>query len=596
MKAKNVSRTNAKFFLAPKHKRKINAAAACRVSSVPESLMNLSLKPEHLKRYKDIAWLFMKYGRADLLQQTGLAASLLADQQLDAGGAAKADELADDLERLGPTFVKLGQLLSTRADLLPPPFLEALARLQDKVEPFSFAQVEEIVTTELGVRLSKAFALFESTPMASASLGQVHAAEMRDGRRVVVKVQRPGIREIIVADLDAMNELAEFLDAHTETGRRYDFAVMLSELRKSLLRELDYREEAANLITLGESLNGFELLVVPSPVADYTTSRVLTMDYVRGKKVTALSPLARIELNGHELAQQLFRAYLQQMLVDGFFHADPHPGNVFLTDDRRIALLDVGMVGRLTAAFQDNMLRLLLAISEGRGGEAAEITIRMGERKLNFDETKFRREIGDLVVRHTGTNLQQIDAGQVVLQIQRISAESDFRLPPEFTIIAKALLNLDQVVYTLAPDFDPNATIRRYATEMMQQRVIKSLAPGNVLTTLMDLKEFLEKLPVRVNKILDALGSDEFSIKVDAIDERILLEGLQKVANRITLGLVIAAMIVGAAMLMRVETSFKIFGYPGLAMIFFLLAALAAIWLGIVIIFYDKQAKDEKKQ
>ncbi len=558
--------------------------------------MTISLKPEHLKRYKDIAYLFMKYGRSDLVRQTGLDAALETEEQLHPDGAAKADELAADLERLGSTYIKLGQLLSTRADLLPPPYLEALTRLQDKVGPFSFAEVEQIVASELGVRLSKAFAHFESTPVASASLGQVHRAELRDGRHVVVKVQRPDIRETIVQDLDALAQLATFLDEHTEMGRRYEFAIMLGELRKSLLRELDYREEASNLITLGDALSAFELLVVPSPIADYTTSRVLTMDYVRGKKITALSPLARIELNGAELAEQLFRAYLQQMLVDGFFHADPHPGNVFLTDDGRIALLDVGMVGRLTGAFQDQMLRLLLAISEGRGHEAAETTIRMGERKPDFAEGDFRRAIADLVVRHTGANLTKIDAGQVVLEIQRIAAESDFRLPPEFTLIAKALLNLDQVVYTLAPDFDPNAVIRRYATELMQQRLLKSLAPGNIMTNLIEVKEFVEKLPMRVNKILDAVGNNDLLIRVDAIDEKILLEGLQKVANRITLGLIIAAMIVGAAMLMRVETTFKIFGYPGFAMIFFLLAALAALWLGIVIIFYDKQAKDESKK
>ncbi len=559
--------------------------------------MSLSLKPEHLKRYKDIAWLFMKYGRSDLVQQTGLAAALQDEEPMVAtNAAAKADELAADLERMGPTFIKLGQLLSTRADLLPPPYLEALTRLQDKVEPFSFAEVEQIVEGELGVRLSKAFAHFDSTPMASASLGQVHAAELRDGRAVVVKVQRPNIRDTIVADLEAIGELAEFLDQHTEMGRRYDFAMMLGELRKSLLRELDYREEATNLLTLGDALRDFELLVVPRPVSDYTTSRVLTMDYVRGKKITALSPLARIELDGRELAEQLFRAYLQQMLVDGFFHADPHPGNVFLTDDDRIALLDVGMVGRLTGGFQDDMLRLLLAIAEGRGQEAADTTIKMGERKPDFAETEFRREIADLVVRHTGANLQQIDAGQVVLAIQRIAAERGFRLPPEFTLIAKTLLNLDQVVYTLAADFDPNATIRRYATELMQQRLLKSLAPGNIMSSLIDVKEFVEKLPLRVNKILDAVGNNELLIRVDAIDEKILLEGLQKVANRITLGLIIAAMIVGAAMLMRVETTFKLFGYPGFAMIFFLLAALAALYLAFVIIFSDKHAKDDSKK
>jgi predicted unusual protein kinase regulating ubiquinone biosynthesis (AarF/ABC1/UbiB family) len=558
--------------------------------------MSLSLKPEHLKRYKDIALLFMKYGRSDLVQQAGLTAALQAEEQVAPESAAQADELAADLERLGPTYVKLGQLLSTRADLLPPPYLEALTRLQDNVEPISFGDIEQIVTTELGVRLSKAFAHFEAAPIASASLGQVHRAELRDGRQVVVKVQRPDVREIIVPDLEALGELAGFLDAHTETGRRYDFAQMLGELRKSLLRELDYREEAANLLTLSEALKEFPLLVVPAPIADYTTSRVLTMDYVRGRKITSLSPLARLELNGGELAEQLFRAYLQQMLVDGFFHADPHPGNVFLTDDGRVALLDVGMVGRLGAKFQDDMLRLLLAIAEGRGDEAAETTVRMGERKLDFNEHEFRRRIADLVVRHTGTNLQQIDAGQVVLEIQRISAESGFRLPAEFTMIAKALLNLDQCVFTLAPDFDPNATIRRYATELMQQRVLKSLAPGNIMTSLIDLKEFVEKLPVRVNKILDAVGNNELTLKVDTIDEKVLLEGLQKVANRITLGLMIAAMIVGAALLMRVETTFRILGYPGFAMLFFLLAAAGAVWLGFVIITSDKQAKDETKK
>jgi ubiquinone biosynthesis protein len=558
--------------------------------------MTLSLKPEHLKRYRDIAWLFMKYGRSDLVQQTGLAAALPDDEETPAPTAAKADELADDLERMGPTFIKLGQLLSTRADLLPPPYLEALARLQDNVEPFSFAEVEQIVTNELGVRLSKAFTQFEAVPMASASIGQVHRAELRAGRAVVVKVQRPNVREIIVQDLDALGDLAQFLDDHTEMGHRYEFNSMLAELRKSLLRELDYREEAANLSALGAALGEFDVIIVPSPVADYTTSRVLTMDYVRGKKITALSPLARLELDGAMLAQQLFRAYLKQMLVDGFFHADPHPGNVFLTDDNRIALLDVGMVGRLTAAFQDNLLRLLLAISEGRGDEAVEITIRMGEHKGDFEEANFRRDIADLVVRHTNSNLQQIDAGQVVLEIQRIAAARDFRLPPDFTMIAKTLLNLDQVVMTLAPDFDPNATIRRYATELMQQRMLKSLALGNVMANLIELKEFVEKLPARVNKILDAIGNNDLRVQVDAIDEKILLEGLQKVANRITLGLVIAAMIVGAAMLMRVETTFKLFGYPGLAMIFFLLAALGGLWLGIVIIFYDKKADDDAEK
>jgi ubiquinone biosynthesis protein len=552
--------------------------------------MVISLKPEHLKRYKDIAVLFMKYGRSDLVKTSGLSLALGDESPEVAAVAPEAGELAADLEKLGPTFIKLGQLLSTRADILPPPYLEALTRLQDHVEPFSFADVERIVEDDLGVRLSKAFNRFDSVPMASASLGQVHRAEMRDGREVVVKIQRPDIREQIVQDVAALEELATFLDTHTEMGKRYDFAQMLSEFRKSLLRELDYRDEAGHLTEFAENLRDFDLILIPQPVEDFTTSRVLTMDYIHGKKITALHPIRRLEINGARLAEQLFRAYLQQILVDGVFHADPHPGNVFLTEDERVALLDLGMVARIASAFQDNLLRLLLAISEGRGEEAADITIRMGTRKENFAEEEFTRDVSDIVARHTDTSLNKVDAGRVTLEIQRIAAERGFRLPPEFTMIAKALLNLDQVVYTLAPNFDPNAVIRRYASEIMQQRILKSLAPGNLMTNLLDVKDFLERLPNRVNKILDAVGNNELQLKVDAIDEKKLMEGLQKVANRITVGLVIASMIVGASLLMRVETNFKLFGYPGLAIIFFLLAAAAAIWLIVIILFYDETA------
>ena len=553
--------------------------------------MAISLKPEFLNRYKDIAVLFMKYGRSDLVKTSGLSLALGDDSPEVAATAPEASELAADLERLGPTFIKLGQLLSTRADILPPPYLEALTRLQDNVGAFSFADVERIVEDDLGVRISKAFNRFDSVPMASASLGQVHRAEMRDGREVVVKVQRPEIREQIVQDVAALEELATFLDSHTDMGKRYDFAQMLSEFRKSLLRELDYRDEAGHLIEFGENLRDFDLIVIPRPVEDFTSSRVLTMDYIHGKKITALHPLRRLEINGKRLAEQFFRAYLQQILVDGVFHADPHPGNVFLTDDERVALLDLGMVSRIMSGFQDNLLRLLLAISEGRGEEAADITIRMGTRKENFQEDEFTRDVSDIVARHTDTSMNKVDAGRVVLEIQRIAADRGFRLPPEFTMIAKALLNLDQVVYTLAPDFDPNAVIRNYASQIMQQRILKSLAPGNLMTNLLDVKDFLERLPNRVNKILDSVGNNELELKVDAIDEKKLMEGLQKVANRITVGLVIAAMIIGASLLMRVETSFKLFGYPGLAIIFFLLAAAAAIWLVVVILYYDETAE-----
>jgi ubiquinone biosynthesis protein len=550
--------------------------------------MGISLKPQHLNRYRQIAWLFVKYGRSDLVKDAGLEETLEAEQRVTPKEAAKAEELAGDLEKLGPTFVKLGQLLSTRVELLPRAYLDALARLQDKVEPFPFDEVEKIVASELGVRMSKAFSDFEVAPMAAASLGQVHRARLRDGRQVAVKVQRPGIRDAMLEDLDALDEIAEFLDNHTAAGKRYEFCQMLDQFRKSLLRELDYRLEASNLTTIGQHLKEFEHIVVPEPIPDYVTSRVLTMQYVHGKKITDLNPLARMEFDGDALAEELFRAYLQQILVDGFFHADPHPGNVFLTDDYRIALIDLGMVGKIMPGLQEQLLQLLLAIAEGRGDDAADIAIKISDRKEDFAEKEFKHAIAEIVAKQQGATVEQMQVGRLVLEVTQVAGENGVRVPSELTMLGKTLLNLDQVGRTIAPDFDPNASIRRNAAQIMQQRLMKSLSPGNLFSGVLELKDLIQRLPSRLNKIIDAIANNEMKISVDAIDEKTLVLGFQKVANRITVGLIIAALIVGAAMMMRVETSFRIWGYPGLAILLFLAAAGAGVFLLINILFYDK--------
>jgi ubiquinone biosynthesis protein len=550
--------------------------------------MGLSLKPQHLKRYKDVAVLLMKYGRSDLVKAAGLDPTLDDESPAATATDPAASELANDLERMGPTFIKLGQLLSTRPDILPLPYLHALTRLQDRVEPFAFAEVEGIVISELGVRLSKAFSEFEAKPLAAASLGQVHRAAMRDGRPVAVKVQRPGIRERVMKDLDALEEIAEFLDHHTAMGRRYGFVQILDEFRRSLLRELDYRQEAQNLTLLRRNLSEFSAIVVPAPIEDYTTSRVLTMEYVSGTKITTLSPVALLELNGAALAEQLFRAYLKQILVDGFFHADPHPGNVLVTDAGQIALLDLGMVGRIAPRLQEPLLQLLLAISEGQSDDAVSFALKVGEVRPDFDEPEFSRRVADLVGRHQDAELRNMQVGKAVLEIGRISGDVGLRLPSELTMLGKTLLNLDQIAEALDPTFNPNASIRRNAAEIMRGRLLKSASPGNMFGGILELKEFMERLPGRVNKILDTVANNQLEVKVDAIDEAHLMAGFQKVANRITLGLLLAALIIGAAMLMHVETSFRILGYPGLAIIFFLLAAGGGIALMLNILLKDE--------
>lgn len=554
--------------------------------------MGISLHPRHLKRYGALARMLIKYGNSDLVRNAGLEQALAADDVASNGtgaaATAEASELADDLERLGPTYIKLGQLLSTRSDFLPPAYMDALQRLQDKIEPFSFAEVEEIITSELGVRLSKAFAEFDPEPLAAASLGQVHRAVLRNGRCVAVKVQRPHIREQIAADIEALEDIAEFVDKHTEAGERVDFSAMLDEFRRSMMRELDYLQEAQHLTTLRRNLAQFDLLVVPEPIMDYTTSRVLTMDYISGRKITDLSPLARMEMNGEALGEQLFKAYLKQILVDGIFHADPHPGNVFVTNDGKLALIDVGMVGRIAPVMQENLLKLLLAVSEGKGEQAANIAAEMGTITDHFDRLTYTREVSQLVAQHQTTTMAELDTGRVVLEITRSASQNGLRLPPELTLLGKTLLNLDLVSRTLAPDYDPNDAVRRHASDLMRQRLQKMMSPANMVSTAMELNEFVQHLPSRLNRVFEKVAENELTLKVNAFDEVRLMEGMQKIANRITVGLVIAALIIGAALLMRVPTSWNILGYPALAMLFFLVAFIAGVLLIYNIMFRDE--------
>ena len=550
--------------------------------------MPSSISAKHLKRYKDIALLLIKYGHGDLIHSDEIIDDPLPHAP-PPGEFPKANELANDFEKLGPTFIKLGQLISTRADMVPAPYREALSRLQDKVQTFPFDEVEAIVEVEIGAKISRAFKEFDSTPLAAASLGQVHHAVLRSGKEVIVKVQRPHIREVVFEDLEAMAEIASLLDDKTDFGRRLELSKIVEELRKSLMRELDYRLEAANLKLMREKLAEFENILIPASIDDYSTGRVLTMEYVSGFKITRLNPATRLDVDGAALAEELFRAYLHQILVMGVFHADPHPGNVFLTDDHQIALLDLGMVARVGPSTQNSLMRLLLAVSEGQSDRAAEIAQKMGTEKEDFDEGRFRREIADLVSQQQSASINDMQVGKMVMDINRIAGESGLSVPSELTMLGKTLLNLDLVGRTLCPDFDPNESIRRNSVKLMQERTLKSLSPGNIYNTLLEVREFVEKLPRRLNELLDLVAGNKLKVKVDTIDETVLLRGLEKVANRIALGLILAALIMGASMLMRVETTFRIFGYPGLAMILFLIASAGGIALAIEILWNDRR-------
>ncbi|HYD09130.1 MAG TPA: AarF/UbiB family protein, partial [Acidimicrobiales bacterium] len=415
--------------------------------------MATALRFGHLRRYGEIGRLLVKYGRGDLAEEAGF-------------------ELADELESLGPTFVKLGQLLSTRPDIVPPDFADALTRLQDDVAPMPYADVERVFTEELGMTPHEVFEWFDEEPLASASLGQVHRGRLANGHEVVVKVQRPDARARVEDDMAAIGELAQLVDGHTDVGRRMGFAELVSQFRDTVDAELDYRREASNLQRLAEIVAPYDRLVVPQPVLEATTGRVLTMDHVEGRKVTTLTPVGRTSVDGPALTEQLFRAYLDQILVHGFFHADPHPGNVLLTDDdRRLALLDLGMVATVSPRFQDSLVRLLVAVSEGRGEEAGRVTVAMGRPLDAFDEPAFLRGAASLVAKVHGSGIGDTDVGTLLMELNRVAFDAGLRQPPELAMLGKALLNLDQIAAQLDPSFDPSACMRDHAESVMRQRM-----------------------------------------------------------------------------------------------------------------------------
>jgi ubiquinone biosynthesis protein len=537
-----------------------------------------ALKARHAPRYAALVRLLLKHRHAPLDPSDSIEAEMAPGRDRRLEEAADAEALVAELVALGPTFIKLGQLLSSRADLLPPVYLEALAHLRDDVAPLEAGEAERVVEEELSARISKAFGSFGTKPIGSASLGQVHRATLRDGRPVAVKVQRPGVRRQAVDDMEVIAELAEFLDSHSETARQVGFSAMVEEFRRSLMEELDYRREASNLRALGEQLGGFSSIVVPQPVDDYTTSRVLTMDFVEGRSVGSLGPLGRMELDGRRLADDLLGAYLDQILVHGFFHADPHPGNVLLTADGKLALVDLGMVARLSPENQEQLLRLLLALSSGDGSAASEALDRLGERLEGFDRDRMTAAVADVVLRYRSAMVGDLAAGRLLGELAVVASANGLRPQPALTLLAKTLLNLDEVARILDPQVRLDEIIESHASRVMRHRMMQAASPAKVMKSALDAAAFVEDLPGRLNKVLESVAEGKLSLSLEGLDEAALMRGAQKLANRVATGVLVAAFVIAAALFSGARSGTTLWGYPVLTMVFLGLAVVVSAW------------------
>ncbi len=506
------------------------------------------------------------------------------------------EAFAQDLEKLGPTFIKLGQLLSTRPDMVPTAYIEALEHMQDKVTPIPTADVKELIEEELGVRINKLFATFEEEPIGAASLGQVHRAELRSGRQVAIKVQRPGMREQIMADLDILAGFARKADQFTSLGKRLQFTDWIQEFRKTLLAELDYRSEAENLERFAEHLAEYPELYVPAPLWDYTSAKVLTMEYVNGVKVTALGGLRRTENRYEPLATAIIKGYFDQVFVHGQIHADPHPGNLLVTQDNRLALLDLGMVAYVAPKQREGLLKLMFAAVDGRGEEVANEIIAMSVRLEDFNEQEYMRDVGQVVARYAaGSGGQTASAGRLVLDLTRIGTACGLRTPAELTLLGKTLLNLDSVSTALEPELDVKKIVSDHLEQIMRKRLKQSFSPSNLASEFIEIQGLIREAPRKLSVLLSLLAENKVQVRMTGINENYLMENMQKIANRISIGVIIAALIMASAMIMRIETEHQLFGYPALAFILFMAAAILGFALVLSAVIWDRKPKPKEE-
>jgi predicted unusual protein kinase regulating ubiquinone biosynthesis (AarF/ABC1/UbiB family) len=594
------------------------------------------LSPKHLPRLVAMIRLFTNYGLRDFAGRQGLlaieGAAIDDSGQVEGDLAVKAAAFRDRLVELGPAYIKLGQVLSTRPDLLPPPYIKELEHLQDAVPPMDFEQVERTIEEELHARIGKLFVSFDEKPLGSASLGQVHAAELRDGRSVVVKVQRPNLREQLAEDINFFRDLAIFLSEHTSAGLRIDLVGVVQQVERALADELDYRTEARNAAAFRKALATFPHILIPRVIDAYTTHKVMTTERIKGVKIDSIPPIVRIEYDFSELAEEFARAYLHQITDSGHFHADPHPGNLFvvlpgrenpktpaeaMAEDRRqivrpgatalvqseneakaaavapappedpkLALIDFGMTAHLTGTMRDHVVRLLLAMAENNGDAAAETLMEMGAVPEEFNRHAYVRDVAALIAKQSDQTVEETPTGVLLYEIITIAFREGLKLPAELTLLAKALFSLDDVTRALDPNFSPTHAIREYTAEIANQRARRDMSPRRLFQLAAETSDLVRALPHRIDIFTQKLVSDDFAVRVDTPQLGSLLLGLEKVANRIFTGLVLGGLLVASGLLMAYR--------PQLGTVGFLIAGIIGLWMVATILIQDRKSRKRK--
>ncbi len=474
-----------------------------------------------LARLREIASVMARHGFAPTMRTMPLVRAFASEDDVARRARPAAERFAAMLEELGPTFVKLGQILSTRGDLLPPEFITSLSRLQDQVPPFSIEEVRRTLAQAWGLPvdrvLSERFRTFDETPLASASMAQVHAAELKDGRSVVVKVQRPGIAEAVRKDSEILVLVAQLLERVVQEASTYRAVDLATEFKRALEGELDFRREQKSLEAFAKRNTGRPTVHVPYSVPELSGDSVLVMERIHGRRI---SELVSDPERAARVVENLVEVAFEHVFVDGLFHGDPHPGNLLVDDDDRIAFIDFGLVGTTSRETQDRLLMLLLSLSLRDVDTLARIVVRLGEVDARVDLVPFRAALQQLLDRYFGLTIGEVSTGAVFADLIDLSTRFGIRLPREMAILSKASISIDGIVRMLHPRFDPSATISRRAEELLRQRLDPREWKSGGLRTALQLGLVVQELPQQLGQALLDLerGHVQVTVRSEALE------------------------------------------------------------------------------
>ncbi|MCK5358784.1 MAG: hypothetical protein KAJ48_10345 [Elusimicrobiales bacterium] len=558
-----------------------------------KSMYNRFFKISHnVQRLNKILQVLAKYGFGYFVDRLSLEESVFGKRIIPLKSIEKLDILNMSmpfrirrvLEELGPAFIKLGQILSSRPDLIPLEFCEEFKNLQDNVSPFEYEKAKKLIEKELSAPIADLFNNFSIAPMAAASLAQVYSAELKSGEKVVIKVQRPNVEKIIREDLDLLSGIAKLIEKHIDENNLYNPIRVVGEFRKTILRETDFSIEARNIGRFRRNFENDDNVYAPKVFKDLSTKKILTMERIEGIRATDMLKLKKSNLDMKMIASNGANSILKQIFMDGFFHADPHSGNIFVLENNKIVFLDFGMVGRINEVTKDQISNILHAVMERDIKEIVEIFISSGLVDENVDVNNFELDMREFVEQYYEVPLKEMKMGQFLLDIIKIVSRNRIQVPPIIFLITKALVTIEDIGRKLDSDF--NLTV--HSKPFVETLVKRKYQPKKVINDIKKLTrlfyKFANSFPKDIALILSKIKKGTIKIEFEHKGLENLIHQMDKVSNRISFSVVVAALIIGSSIIMQSDKGAMLLGFPILGVIGFVVAGIMGLWLAIVIL------------